>query len=307
MSASTPPTRPRTSPPARCSSPPWSARTKRIRLGTGTVNMPNTHPAASPARSPCSTTCSTAASSSASAPAACCPTPRRSAISAPTATPCSSKHRPGAGDLGRRPALRHRGQFWNVTTEKTLMPRSARASPEAAAAPASADRRHRRGAVLEGRHRGGGARLGADLGQLPDAAMGRRPTGRNTSRAASGPAARPIRRTGASPRASSSPTTKPPPARYATAPNSPYRYYYSQLLTKLKRAGRTELFKTRPRRSPTTRDARRHLRPASSSTARPTRSPTRSWPSASRSATSARCSTPATTGPTRRSPAARWS
>jgi alkanesulfonate monooxygenase SsuD/methylene tetrahydromethanopterin reductase-like flavin-dependent oxidoreductase (luciferase family) len=32
---------------------------------------------------------------------------------------------------------------------------------------------------------------------------------------------------------------------YATDPNGPYRYYYSQLLTKLRAAGRIELFKTR--------------------------------------------------------------
>ncbi|NWG25140.1 MAG: LLM class flavin-dependent oxidoreductase [Pseudorhodoplanes sp.] len=32
---------------------------------------------------------------------------------------------------------------------------------------------------------------------------------------------------------------------YATDPNGPYRYYYSQLLTKLKAGGRIELFKTR--------------------------------------------------------------
>jgi alkanesulfonate monooxygenase SsuD/methylene tetrahydromethanopterin reductase-like flavin-dependent oxidoreductase (luciferase family) len=31
---------------------------------------------------------------------------------------------------------------------------------------------------------------------------------------------------------------------YALGPNSPYRYYYSQLFTKLKRNGRIELFKT---------------------------------------------------------------
>jgi alkanesulfonate monooxygenase SsuD/methylene tetrahydromethanopterin reductase-like flavin-dependent oxidoreductase (luciferase family) len=31
---------------------------------------------------------------------------------------------------------------------------------------------------------------------------------------------------------------------YATAPDSPYRFYYNQLLTKMKRAGRAELFKT---------------------------------------------------------------
>jgi alkanesulfonate monooxygenase SsuD/methylene tetrahydromethanopterin reductase-like flavin-dependent oxidoreductase (luciferase family) len=32
--------------------------------------------------------------------------------------------------------------------------------------------------------------------------------------------------------------------RYATDPNSPYRYYYNQILTKMKRAGRAELFKS---------------------------------------------------------------
>ena len=40
------PIAPRTSPPARCSSPRWSSATKRIKLGTGTVNLPNNHPAA---------------------------------------------------------------------------------------------------------------------------------------------------------------------------------------------------------------------------------------------------------------------
>src|SRR5205807_1586808 len=32
---------------------------------------------------------------------------------------------------------------------------------------------------------------------------------------------------------------------YVTDPNSPYRYYYSQLLTKLRKGGRVEVFKTR--------------------------------------------------------------
>jgi alkanesulfonate monooxygenase SsuD/methylene tetrahydromethanopterin reductase-like flavin-dependent oxidoreductase (luciferase family) len=34
--------------------------------------------------------------------------------------------------------------------------------------------------------------------------------------------------------------------RYATDPNGPYRYYYSQLLTKLQRGGRAIAFKTDP-------------------------------------------------------------
>src|SRR3982751_673972 len=37
--------------------------------------------------------------------------------------------------------------------------------------------------------------------------------------------------------------------RYATDPNGPYRYYYSQLLTKLKRGGRAVAFKTDPKQA----------------------------------------------------------
>ena len=48
---------------------------------------------------------------------------------------------------------------------------------------------------------------------------------------------------------------------YVTDPNSPYRFYYSQLYTKLKR-GRLELFKTRRDQPDSEGDARRHLRRA---------------------------------------------
>ena len=64
-------------------------RVKRMRLGTGTVNLPNSHPATVAARSPCSITCWMGASISASAPAGCYPTPRCSAIWITTATRCS--------------------------------------------------------------------------------------------------------------------------------------------------------------------------------------------------------------------------
>src|SRR4029077_306109 len=48
MSASTSPTGPRISPPASPLSPiAWlAAATKQIKLGTGIINLPNTHPAA---------------------------------------------------------------------------------------------------------------------------------------------------------------------------------------------------------------------------------------------------------------------
>jgi hypothetical protein len=68
------------------------------------------------------------------------------------------------------PPYNLKGQFWNISTART---HDARDRPglrrQAAAASASAHRGDRRGAVLQGRHRGRGARLGPDLRQLPDA------------------------------------------------------------------------------------------------------------------------------------------
>ena len=87
---------------------------------------------------------------------------------------------------------------------------------------------------------------------------------------------------------------------YATDPNSPYRYYYSQLYTKLKK-GRLELFKTRRDQPDERGDARRHLRRADHPRlARQGRRRNPEIPRA-RSATSARCSTPARTGAIRSS------
>ena len=76
--------------------------------------------------------------------------------------------------------------------------------------------------------------------------------------------------------------------RYADDPNGPYRYYYSQLYTKLKRGNRPIAFKTD--RSRPTRMSR-SIRSATSwcSGARPIAWPTRSWRSARRSAISAPC------------------
>ena len=88
---------------------------------------------------------------------------------------------------------------------------------------------------------------------------------------------------------------------YATDPNSPYRYYYSQLFTKLKKVGRIELFKTR-RDQPDSEvtldgicDAADHPRLAGQGRRRDSAN------SASASAISARSSTPARTGAIRRS------
>ena len=66
-----------------------------------------------------------------------------------------------------------KGKFWNIVLEKQLMLDLGQGHlAEAAAEAASADRRHGGRAVLQGRDRSGGARLGPDLGELPDAAMG---------------------------------------------------------------------------------------------------------------------------------------
>ena len=115
---------------------------------------------------------------------------------------------------------------------------------QALPAAASADRGDRGGAVLQGRGRGGGARLGPDLGQLSPAAVGQDPLAELRGGLRAGrPDAR-SRGTGGSPRASSSPTTAATARRYATDPAGPYYFYYRSLFTKLKAAGRANLFKT---------------------------------------------------------------
>ena len=83
---------------------------------------------------------------------------------------------PGAGDLGGRAALQHRGQILE-RQDRAAVHAGDRAglSAEAVAEAASADRGDGGRAVLQGRHRGRGARLGSDLGELPDAGMGEEP------------------------------------------------------------------------------------------------------------------------------------
>ena len=68
------------------------------------------------------------------------------------------------------------GKFWNDLDRAHADPR-ARPGHDRQALPAaaSADRGDRGGAVLQGRDRGGGARLGPDLGELPAAAVGQDP------------------------------------------------------------------------------------------------------------------------------------
>ena len=145
----------------------------------------------------------------------------------------------------REPPYDIKGKYWTIRIERQAMlgDRSG-LSAQAAAEAASADRGDRGGAVLQGRDRGGGARLGADLGEFPDAGVGQEPLAEIRRGLCSAPAARPIRRTGGSPRSIFVADDEQTAKAYATDPASPYRYYYSQLYTKLKK-GRLDLFKTR--------------------------------------------------------------
>ena len=76
-----------------------------------------------------------------------------------------------------RAALRPRRQVLERSRSSgSAMPRDRPGlSAQAAAEAASADRGHGGGAVLQGRDRGRGARLGSDLGELPDAGVGEEP------------------------------------------------------------------------------------------------------------------------------------
>ncbi len=192
--------------------------TKTIRLGTGTINMPNQHPAAVAANIAMLDHMLDG----------------RFIFGISPGGLLSDAEAFGVLDADRgamfleainavlaiwkgEPPYNIEGKYWNIKIERQFMPEIGQGfSAEAVAEAASADRRHRGGAVLQGRHRSRGARLGADLGELPDARMGEEPLADAMSRAASGQGARPIRRTGAWPKASSSPTTTRPPRLTST-------------------------------------------------------------------------------------------
>jgi alkanesulfonate monooxygenase SsuD/methylene tetrahydromethanopterin reductase-like flavin-dependent oxidoreductase (luciferase family) len=68
------------------------------------------------------------------------------------------------------------GKFWKITTERTHLPQIGEGG-QAPAAAAPADRRHGGRALLQGGDSGGGAGLGSDQRELPDAQMGCDPQG----------------------------------------------------------------------------------------------------------------------------------
>ena len=154
-----------------------AAATKQIRLGTGTVNMPNTHPAAV----------------AASIAMLDHMLDGRLIFGISPGGLLSDAEMFGNLDADRNamfleainqvleiwasePPYNLQGKYWNISAQKTLIEDIGQgfiATPAAAAA--SADRRDRGGAVLKRRHRSGRARLGSDLGEFPDAGLGKKP------------------------------------------------------------------------------------------------------------------------------------
>ncbi len=186
--------------------------TKRIKLGTGTINMPNSHPAAVAAQiamldhmldgrfifgiSPGGLLSDAEVFGNLNAD--------RNAMFLESINQVLEIWK-------GEPPYNLAGQFWIDQGGEAVHSRTRPGlSAQAAAKAASADRRHRGGAVLQGRHRGRRARLGPDLGELPDAGMGEEPLAEIRrglrARRATGRA----EQTGAWRRASSSPTTRKP-------------------------------------------------------------------------------------------------
>ena len=125
------------------------------------------------------------------------------------------------------PPYNLQGQFWNIIGSKTLIADIGQgfiAEPPATAA--SADRGHGGSAVLEGRDGSRRTRLGANLGELPDAGMGEKPLAEicGGMRARRPPGR--LRQIGVLRKsvfvAEDAETAK----AYATDPNGPYVYYY---------------------------------------------------------------------------------
>ena len=147
-------------------------------------------------------------------------------------------------DLGGRAAVRHRlpgqpvpGRPTATTLDLDL---GVGVLPKPLQHPAARDRRHGRRAVLEGRDRDGRAGLPPAVGATSCCPSGwRRHWPNYVEGKESVGAGRRDRPTGGSPARSSSPTTTRRPRRYgrSTTPNSPYRFYYSQMLDQDAQAG----------------------------------------------------------------------
>ena len=219
--------------------------TRTMRLGTGTVNMPNTHPVATASQIAMLDHMLDGRLSSASARAAFFPTPRRSAISTPTATPCSSRRSTRCSKIWTsEPPYDIEGKYWNIKIERHAMPDIGQGF-----LPRPLQRPHPPIVVTAVAPFSKGVTEAAARGWDPISANFLMPdwVATHWGKYAEGcqRVGRPADpRTGVSPGASSS-LTMPVPPRLRDRANSPYRYYYSQLLTKLKKGGRVDAFKAR--------------------------------------------------------------
>ena len=219
--------------------------TTQIRLGTGTINMPNTHPANVAAQV--------------------------AMLDHLLEGRLHLRDQPGRPDVGRRGVRelregpqcdlprgdRHGARDLEARRRRTTCTASTSRlhrqdddprdrpgdDPQAVPEAASADRGHGRGAALEGRDRGGQARLDADLGELPAARVGRThwpryAEGREAVGATADPADWRVAKCIFV--ADDEATAQ----RYGKSPDGPYHFYFKQLLRKLVTAGgRSNLFK----------------------------------------------------------------
>ena len=260
----------------------------------------------SPRKSPCSITCWMAASSSASARAACSRMPRCSAISTPTATRCSSRRSIRCCRSGpREPPYNIEGKYWKISTARTLMPEIGQGlMPKPLQRPHPPIVVTAVAPLLEGRDRSRGARLGSDLGELPDAGLGQEPLAEIR---------RGLREGGPPGRSRQLARRQEHLRRRRRQDREGLRHGAQQPLSPVLRLARHQAEEERPHRTvqAVARHARRrrhdglHHATSSSSRARPKRSPTNFSNSARRSATSAHCSMPARTGSTATSAGAR--
>ncbi len=189
-----------------------AAATKKIRLGTGTINMPNTHPA-------------TIAASMAMLDHML---DGRLIFGISPGGLLSDAELFGNLDADRNAMFLESinqvleiwageapynlaGKYWNISTQKTLIedigqgiiarPLQRPHPPIVVTAVAP---------FSKGVDRGGGARLGSDLGQFPDAGLGEKPLAEIRRRLRARRPRRPSPRTGASPKACLSPRTRRP-------------------------------------------------------------------------------------------------
>ena len=229
--------------------------TKNIVLGTGTINMPNTHPAAIAAQVAMLDHILEGPLHHGHQPGRP-DVGRRGVRQLPEEPQCDVRreHQHGAQDLGERRAARPAGRvlqgLHQADGDSGDRPGP---DPQALPAAASAHRRHRRGAVLAGRHRDGQARLAADLGQLPAARVGEAPIGPSTSKVAtpSARAAHPSEwRVAKSIFVADDEATA---QRYGKSAEGPYHFYFKQLSRKLVGGGRSQPVQAGPERSPTAR------------------------------------------------------